>query len=92
MRRWVTESVVGRYHLRLRELRKEHGLTQKELAAVLEIHPVTVSALERGRLPLSIPIENRIARYFNLDGEGRNYLLGNPRSVPPLPRRFGQRN
>lgn len=49
---------------RLEELRKERGVTQEELAALLEVSRQTISSLEKGRYNPSILLAFKIARYF----------------------------
>ena len=49
---------------RLEELRKARGITQEELAALLEVSRQTVSSLEKGRYNPSILLAFKIARYF----------------------------
>ena len=51
---------------RLEELRKERGVTQEELAALLEVSRQTISSLEKGRYNPSIQLAFKIARYFGL--------------------------
>ena len=51
---------------RLEELRKELGVTQEELAALLEVSRQTISSLEKGRYNPSIQLAFKIARYFGL--------------------------
>ena len=51
---------------RLEELRKERGVTQEELAALLEVSRQTISSLEKGRYNPSILLAFKIARYFGL--------------------------
>ena len=51
---------------RLEELRKERGVTQQELAALLEVSRQTISSLEKGRYNPSIQLAFKIARYFGL--------------------------
>ena len=51
---------------RLGELRKERGITQEELAALLEVSRQTISSLEKGRYNPSIQLAFKIARYFGL--------------------------
>src|SRR5215813_14430059 len=50
---------------RLRELRQEHGLTQEQLAADLEVTRHTILALEVGRYVPSIELALRLAAYFD---------------------------
>lgn len=51
---------------RLEEIRKEHGITQEELASILEVSRQTIGSLENGRYNPSILLAFRIAHYFNL--------------------------
>ena len=54
---------------RLEELRKERGVTQEELAALLEVSRQTISSLEKGRYNPSILLAFKIAWYFGLSIE-----------------------
>ena len=54
---------------RLEELRKARGITQEELAALLEVSRQTISSLEKGRYNPSILLAFKIARYFGLSIE-----------------------
>ena len=49
---------------RLRELRRESGLTQEQLAEDLEVTRHTILALEVGRYVPSIELALRLAAYF----------------------------
>ena len=49
---------------RLEELRRERGITQEELAAILEVSRQTISSLEKGRYNPSILLAFKIARCF----------------------------
>jgi putative transcriptional regulator len=51
---------------RLRDLRKERGWTQENLALELEVSRQTVNALEAGRYDPSLPLAFRVARLFGL--------------------------
>lgn len=51
---------------RLEEIRKENGITQEELASILEVSRQTIGSLENGRYNPSILLAFKIARYFNL--------------------------
>ena len=51
---------------RLEEIRKQHDVTQEELAATLEVSRQTIGSLENGRYNPSIILAIKIARYFNL--------------------------
>ena len=54
---------------RLKELRKERGINQEELADILEVTRQTIGSLENGRYDPSINLAFKIARYFNLQIE-----------------------
>lgn len=61
------------YGERLRELRCEKGLTQKQLAEELNISQKSLSKYERESLDLSTELIVRICRYFQVSAD---YLLG----------------
>lgn len=50
----------------LEEIRKERGITQEELAKILEVSRQTVGSLENGRYNPSIILAFKIARYFEM--------------------------
>ena len=50
----------------LEELRKERGITQEELADVLEVSRQTISSLENGRYNPSIVLAFKIAKFLEL--------------------------
>ncbi len=52
---------------RLDELRKSKGISQEELAAVLEVSRQTIGSLENGRYNPSITLAFKIAKYFELE-------------------------
>lgn len=54
---------------RLEELRKERGIRQEELAAVLEVSRQTIGSLENGRYNPSILLAFKIAKYFGMSIE-----------------------
>ena len=49
---------------RLEELRKQHGITQEELADALEVSRQTINSLEKGRYNPSILLAFKLANYF----------------------------
>ncbi len=51
---------------RLEEIRKQRGITQEELAKILEVSRQTVGSLENGRYNPSIILAFKIARYFEM--------------------------
>ena len=46
----------------IKQLRTERGLTQAELAELLDVSRQTVNSLEKGRYDPSLPLAFRIAR------------------------------
>lgn len=64
----------------LRELRKDHGMTQADLAKELSLSPLTISAYERSRCVPDDSTKVKIAKLFNIS---LDYLLGLIRE--PLP-------
>ena len=58
---------------RIKQLRNENGITQRELAKLLGIEISAVSKLEVGRVPLKEEYIIKLASYFNVS---TNYLLG----------------
>lgn len=51
----------------LRDLRVEHGLTQKELSKVLSVSERTIGMYERGCREPDFETLEEIADYFNVD-------------------------
>lgn len=51
---------------RLEEIRKQRGITQEELAKILEVSRQTVGSLENGRYNPSIILAFKISRYFEM--------------------------
>lgn len=51
---------------RLEEIRKNRGITQEELANILEVSRQTIGSLENGRYNPSIILAFKIAKFFNL--------------------------
>ncbi|HEK9886167.1 TPA: helix-turn-helix transcriptional regulator, partial [Streptococcus equi subsp. equi] len=50
-------------------IRKENGITQEELASILEVSRQTIGSLENGRYNPSIILAFKIAKYFSLSIE-----------------------
>lgn len=51
---------------RIKELRKEHKITQDELAGAVGVTRQTIISLENGKYNASLQLAYRIARYFDL--------------------------
>jgi putative transcriptional regulator len=54
---------------RLRELRKDRGLSQAELAEALEVSRQTINAVEGAKYDPSLPMAYRLAAYFDVPVE-----------------------
>ena len=53
----------------IRELRKEKGLTQGKFAESLGVSPVTISAIEGGRLAVSAKLAGKIREVYGVELE-----------------------
>lgn len=60
-------------HERLKELREESGLSQKELADNIRVARTTIASYETGKSSLSIDILIRYADFFNTTTD---YIVG----------------
>lgn len=54
---------------KLEKIRKDRGITQEELANILEVSRQTVNSLENGRYNPSIVLAFKIAKVFGLQIE-----------------------
>ena len=54
---------------KLEQIRKDRGITQEELANILEVSRQTVNSLENGRYNPSIMLAFKIAKFFCLQIE-----------------------
>lgn len=61
------------YYQRLRDLREDHDLTQKEIAAVLGIDQRVYSTYETGKREIPVHHLIKLADYYNVTTD---YLLG----------------
>lgn len=53
----------------IRELRTESGMSQRELAELLNVSRQTVNSIETGRYDPSLPLAIAIARHFHRNVE-----------------------
>lgn len=69
---------------RIRDLRNDHGLTQKQIAKLLNVSQNTYSQYEIGvsRFPLDAVV--KLAEYYNVSV---NYLVGLTDETVPYPRK-----
>lgn len=70
------------YQNRLRDLREDRDLKQKDLSALLQIHQTTYSDYELGRLNIPIPVLHTLADYYRVSVD---YLLGRTNVKEPYP-------
>ena len=64
--------VMFMYENRLRDLREDKDLKQKELAELLKIHQTTYSDYELGKLNIPIPVLHTLADFYETSVD---YLL-----------------
>ena len=68
--------------LRIRDLREDSDLTQKQIAEYLMCDQSLYSKYERGERPLPLELADRLADYF---GTSVDYLLGRTDETAPYP-------
>lgn len=69
--------------MRIRDLRENRNLTQKELASYLRIHQTTYSDYELGRLNVPVSILHKLADFYDVSVD---YLLGRTNVKTPYPK------
>ena len=72
------------YQNRLRDLREDRDLKQKDLADLLKIHQTTYSDYELGRLNIPISVLHALADVYNVSID---YLLGRTNEKQPYPKK-----
>ena len=68
----------------LRGLREDKDLSQKDMAAILNVHQTTYSDYELGRLNIPISVLRTLAQYFDTSVD---YLLDMTDERSPYPRK-----
>lgn len=68
---------------RLKDLREDNDLNQKELADVLGVHQTTYSSYEIGKLSLTADVLIKLAKYYKVSVD---YLLGLTDVTKPYPK------
>ncbi len=71
--------------MRLKDIREDMDITQRELAAYLHIRQNTYSQYENGQRQIPIPLLIRLATYFHTSTD---YILELTDVREPYPRRF----
>lgn len=72
------------YETRLRDLREDRDLNQKEIATYLKIHQTTYSDYELGNLNVPVAALHKLA---DLYGVSVDYLLGRTDVAKPYPKK-----
>lgn len=67
----------------LRALREDRDLSQKDMAALLNIHQTTYSDYELGRLNIPLDTLRQLARFFDTSAD---YIIGLTEERAPYPR------
>ncbi len=68
------------YELRLRDLREDKDLKQKDLAVLLQVHQTTYSDYELGRINIPISMLHTLADFY---GVSLDYMLGRTKAKEP---------
>ena len=71
------------YENRLRDLREDKDLKQKDLAQVLQIHQTTYSDYELDKLNVPVQALHRLADFYHVSID---YLLGRTTRKNPYPK------
>ena len=72
------------YENRLRDLREDRDLKQKNIAGLLKIHQTTYSDYELNKLNIPVPVLHVLADFYNVSVD---YLLGRTCEKRPYPKR-----
>ena len=72
------------YKNRIRDLREDKDLSQKQMAELLKIHQTTYSDYELGRLNVPVPVLHALADFY---GVSVDYLLGRTPVKQPYPKK-----
>lgn len=68
---------------RIRDLRKERGLSQKRMAELLNVSQTTYGRMERQVIPFDVQYMKRIAQFFDVSID---YLVGATDRRSPYPK------
>ena len=72
------------YQNRLRDLREDKDLKQKDLAEFLQVHQTTYSDYELERLNIPVAALHKLADFY---GVSVDYLLGRTNTKTPYPKK-----
>ena len=68
-----TRVYEGTMNLRIRDLREDHDLTQRDIAGLLQCDPSLYSKYERGERELPLHLAVKLALYYRVS---LDYLVG----------------
>ena len=71
------------FQQRIRDLREDRDLSQRELANYLQLHQTTYSDYELGRLNIPVPVLHKLADFYHVSVD---YLLGRTDVKEPYPK------
>ena len=71
------------HNTRIRDLREDRDLSQKQLAEYLKVHQTTYSDYELGKLNIPIPVLLALADYYDTSVD---YLLRRTNCKEPYPK------
>ena len=72
------------YENRLRDVREDRDLKQRDIAELLKVHQTTYSDYELGRLNIPVAVLHTLADFY---GVSVDYLLGRTNSKDPYPKK-----
>ena len=75
--------VIVMYRMRIRDLREDRDLSQREVAAHLQIHQTTYSDYELGKLNVPVSVLHQLADFYHVSVD---YLLGRTDEKRPYPK------
>ncbi len=70
-------------HYKIRDLREDKDLKQKDIAQLLHIHQTTYSDYELGNLNIPITVLSQLADFYNTSID---YLVGRTNEKQPYPK------
>ena len=73
------------YKNRIRDLREDRDLKQKDIAEYLQIHQTTYSDYELGNLNIPVIILHKLADFY---GVSVDYLIGRTNVKEPYPKKW----
>ena len=78
----ILMRVMNMIHLKIRDLREDRDLTQKQLADYLLCDQSLYSKYERGERPLPLELADKLADFY---GVSVDYLMGRTAVKKPYP-------